>query len=120
MSNKMSNIIHIVLFQFKPEVSPETVLDVCKQMLSLKDRCMSATTNKPYVKSIVGGLDNSPEGSQAGITHGFVVEFDSAEDRDYYVFSDPTHIAFTKVAGDVLAKAIVVDFNPDSFGTAKI
>ena len=58
--------------------------------------------------------------SQAGITHGFVVEFDSAEDRDYYVFSDPTHIAFTKVAGDVLAKAIVVDFNPDSFGTAKI
>jgi hypothetical protein len=37
---------------------------VCKQMLSLKDRCMSATTNKPYVKSIVGGLDNSPEGNQ--------------------------------------------------------
>ena len=74
-------------------------------MLSLKDRCMSATTNKPYVKSIVGGLDNSPEGnqvwlhrlrqlfeldvliglpiSQAGTTHGFVVEFESAEDRDY-------------------------------------
>lgn len=25
---------------------------------------MSATTNEPYVKSIVGGLDNSPEGSQ--------------------------------------------------------
>jgi hypothetical protein len=24
----MSNIVHIVLFQFKPEVSPETVLDV--------------------------------------------------------------------------------------------
>ena len=33
-------------------------------MLSLKDRCISATTNKPYVKSIVGGLDNSPEGNQ--------------------------------------------------------
>jgi len=25
---------------------------------------MSATTNKPYIKSIVGGLDNSPEGNQ--------------------------------------------------------
>jgi hypothetical protein len=33
-------------------------------MLSLKDRCMSTTTNKPYVRSIVGGLDNSPEGNQ--------------------------------------------------------
>jgi hypothetical protein len=27
-STKMSNIVHVVLFQFKPEVSPETVLDV--------------------------------------------------------------------------------------------
>jgi hypothetical protein len=58
--------------------------------------------------------------SQAGITHGFVVEFESAEDRDYYVFKDPTHIAFTKIAGEVLANAIVVDFNPGSFGAAKI
>jgi hypothetical protein len=58
--------------------------------------------------------------SQAGITHGFVVEFESAEDRDYYVSKDPTHVAFTKVAGEVLVKAIVVDFNPGSFGTAKI
>jgi hypothetical protein len=58
--------------------------------------------------------------SQSGITHGFVVEFESAGDRDYYVFKDPTHIAFTKVASEVLANAIVVDFNPGSFGTAKI
>jgi Stress responsive A/B Barrel Domain len=58
--------------------------------------------------------------SQAGITHGFVVEFDSAEDRDYYVFKDPTHIAFTEVAGKVLGSAIVVDFNPGSFRSAKI
>lgn len=58
--------------------------------------------------------------SQSGITHGFVVEFESAEDRDYYIFKDPTHIAFTKVAGEVLVNAIVVDFNPGSFETAKI
>jgi Stress responsive A/B Barrel Domain len=57
--------------------------------------------------------------SQADITHGFVVEFESVEDRDYYTSKDPTHLAFTKVAGEVLVKAIVVDFNPGSFGTAK-
>jgi hypothetical protein len=27
-STKMSSIVHVVLFQFKPELSPETVLDV--------------------------------------------------------------------------------------------
>ena len=57
--------------------------------------------------------------SQAGTTHGFVVEFESAEDRDYYVFKDPTHIAFTKVAGEVLANVIVVDFNPRLFRDCK-
>lgn len=90
------------------------------------------------MKSIVGRLDNSPEGSQVpkapstlstiltflspkgGITHGFVVEFESAEDGDYYVFKDPTHIAFTKLAGEVLENAIVVDFNPGSFLRTKV
>jgi len=27
-ATKMSNIVHVVLFEFKPETSPETVLDV--------------------------------------------------------------------------------------------
>ena len=58
--------------------------------------------------------------SQAGTTHGFVVEFESAEDRNYYVFKDPTHIAFKEMAGEVLANAIVVDFNPGSFEPAEI
>ena len=54
------------------------------------------------------------------MTHGFVVEFENVEDRDYYVFKDPSHTVFTKVAGKVLANAIVVDFNRGSFGTTKI
>jgi hypothetical protein len=33
-------------------------------MLALKDQCLHPTTNKPYVKSAVGGSDNSPEGLQ--------------------------------------------------------
>lgn len=40
-------------------------------MLSLKDKCISVTTNKPYVKSIVGGSDNSPEGNQVPKTCRF-------------------------------------------------
>ena len=47
---------------------------------------------------------------QNGITHAFVVEFESIEDRDYYVNDDPTHDEFKKLAGKVLEKAQVIDF----------
>lgn len=45
-----------------------------------------------------------------GITHGFVVEFASVEDRDYYVSTDPSHQAFVKSIDNLVEKAIVVDF----------
>lgn len=33
-------------------------------MLALKDNCLHPTTSEPYVKTAVGGKDNSPEGAQ--------------------------------------------------------
>jgi hypothetical protein len=45
-------------------------------------------------------------------THGFVVEFESAEDRDYYVFKDPAHQEFVKFAGEVANGVKVVDYEP--------
>lgn len=57
-------IIHIILFEFNPTVTPAQVEDVCKRMLALKDTCIHPTTQKPYVKSYGGGKDNSPEGHQ--------------------------------------------------------
>ncbi|KAK3172934.1 hypothetical protein OEA41_006260 [Lepraria neglecta] len=107
-------IVHIVLFQFKPQVQQTAVQDVCRRMLALKDQCMHPTTNKPYLKTSVGGKDNSPEGIQHGITHGFVVEFESIEDRDY-VTEDPVHQGFLKSIGDVVEKAQVIDFTPDVY-----
>ena len=52
---------------------------------------------------------------QNGMTYGFVAEFASSEDRDYYVNDDPAHVAFKESISDVVAKAIVVDFTPGSF-----
>lgn len=43
------------------------------------------------------------------------MEFESAEDRDYYVNEDPTHDEFKKLAGKVLEKAQVVDFTAGVF-----
>ncbi|KAJ0312857.1 hypothetical protein Brms1b_007627 [Colletotrichum noveboracense] len=132
-SPKMT-IIHIVQFQFKelvpqeevkavhPPQAPPTFKDttdmgqICDSMLALKDNCIHPTSSKPYIKSAVGGVDNSPEGMSDGITHVFVVEFESAEDRDYYVHKDPAHQAFIAEVGKVILKARVVDFTPGVFG----
>jgi hypothetical protein len=44
-----------------------------------------------------------------------VVEFENAEDRDYYVDKDPAHTDFKSFAGPHLASVKVVDFEPGKF-----
>ncbi|KAL2760181.1 hypothetical protein ACRALDRAFT_1091148 [Sodiomyces alcalophilus JCM 7366] len=112
-SHTMS-VTHTVLFQFKNEANPDDVKAACARFLSLKENCLHPTGHTPYIASLKGGKDNSPEGLQNGITHGFVVEFASAEDRDYYVKDDPAHQAFVKSIGGLIEKAVVVDFTTRS------
>jgi len=52
---------------------------------------------------------------QNGMTHVFIMEFASAEDRDYYVNEDPVHAEFKELAGNVLEKAQVIDFTAGEF-----
>ncbi|KAM5447009.1 hypothetical protein MaudCBS49596_006189 [Microsporum audouinii] len=104
------SVTHVVLFQFKKGVPPETVRDICTRMLGLKDKCLHPLSQKPYILSSSGGVDNSIEGIQGGMTHAFVVNFASKEDRDYYVQKDPLHQEFVRSAGEALEKAQVVDF----------
>lgn len=47
---------------------------------------------------------------KGGLTHGFVVEFASAEDRDYYLFKDPAHLGFVKKNSPHIADVRVVDY----------
>jgi hypothetical protein len=110
-------------------------------MLALKDSCVHPTSNKPYIISSSGGTDNSIEGKavslgidllyvgcrlfrghililsmvQNGMTHAFVIEFESTADRDYYVDNDPAHQVFKKLAGEVLEDAQVIDFTNGMF-----
>ncbi|KAL1612431.1 hypothetical protein SLS60_000658 [Paraconiothyrium brasiliense] len=84
-------------------------------MLGLQKSCIHPTTGAPYIKSIIGGKDNSPEGLQEGLSHAFIVQFASNEDRDYYVNQDPTHDAFKKAAGPFIEQAVVVDFQDGAF-----
>ncbi|SLM36705.1 Stress responsive alpha-beta barrel [Lasallia pustulata] len=88
----------------------ETVQELCHKKLALKSNCLHPTTNEPYVKTAVGGKDNSPEGAQAGITYGFLVEFANDEDRQYYLEKDPAHIEFKAAVAPAVTRAQVIDF----------
>lgn len=108
---------HIVLFKFKDSVTSTDLKDITLQMLSLQKSCLHPTTGVPYIQSITGGRDNSPEGLQEGLSHGFVVQFRSNEDRDYYVDQDPAHQAFKNAAGPLIEKAVVFDFRDGVFSS---
>ncbi|KAF2196703.1 hypothetical protein GQ43DRAFT_426059 [Delitschia confertaspora ATCC 74209] len=108
-------VTHIVLFQFKKDATAEDVSTISRLTLALKNDCIHPKTNKPYIKSASGGTDNSPEGIQNGITHAFIMEFETEADRDYYLFKDPAHDAFKKLAGRVLEKVQAVDFTDGVF-----
>lgn len=55
---------------------------------------------------------NADQHPQGPFTHGFVVEFESEEDRDYYVSKDPAHQDFIKFAGEHLQNVKVIDYEP--------
>ncbi|KFG80321.1 stress responsive A/B barrel domain protein [Metarhizium anisopliae] len=126
---------HIVMFQFKPDASAQSVKQCCDEVLGLKDQCVLASTGKPYIARSQGGRDMSIEGfsvrgatppsgrpdtdsRQNGFTHVFVMEFDSVADRDFYVKEDKAHHGFISKwissADGIVSKAMVVDFVPGS------
>ncbi|KAK6839162.1 hypothetical protein PG990_010788 [Apiospora arundinis] len=108
-------VVHIVQFRFKDGTSPEAVSEACAHMCSLKETCVHPQSNKPYITSLTGGKDNSPEGLQEGIQYAFVAHFATIEDRDYYVKTDPVHQNFIKTNGPLIEKAIVVDYTMGEF-----
>jgi len=49
------------------------------------------------------------------LTHGFVLEFASKEDRDYYVKQDPSHLAFVKKNSPQFEVVRVLDYEKGVF-----
>ncbi len=82
----------------------------------------SKRNTKLYIQSITGGFQNSHEGARRGYEVGFIVNFTSEGDRNYYVgtpyitdaqFFDPNHNAFKQFVDSLLANngALVMDYN---------
>lgn len=61
------------------------------------------------VKAFEWGTNNSPENLNKGLTHCFLLTFNTAADRDAYLIH-PDHKAFTKLLNASLDKVTVFDY----------
>ncbi|ODQ50635.1 hypothetical protein SAICODRAFT_67460 [Saitoella complicata NRRL Y-17804] len=111
-------ITHIVLFQFSSEALKDTanIQRICTAFQALKQNCLHPQTHKPYILSLTGGLNNSPEVHHSGgLTHGWVVKFENQEDRDWYVERDPAHTEFKGMLEGVVEGVRVFDYEGGVF-----
>lgn len=93
---------HVVAFKFKEGTTKEQIKQVEDAFRDLKKKIKE-------IKAYEWGTNVSPEKHDKGFTHGFVLTFDSAKDRDTYL-EHPDHKAFGKIVGPVLGDVFVIDF----------
>jgi hypothetical protein len=101
-SVERGELVHMVSFKFKPEASASQIKEVETAFAALQKQI-------PEIVSFEWGTNISPEKLDKGFTHGFILTFKNAADRDaYLVHSD--HKKFGSLVGPVLADVFVVDF----------
>jgi len=95
-------VVHVVSFKFKPETKPEQI--------KLVETAFAALPGKiQQIRSFEWGTNMSPEKLNKDFTHGFVLTFKTAADRDAYLVH-PAHKEFGGIVGPVLADVFVPDF----------
>jgi hypothetical protein len=93
---------HVVLFKFKDSSTKADVDMVCQAFADLPAAIRE-------IKAFEWGENNSPEGLNQGLTHCFLLSFESEADRDTYLVH-PAHKAFGQKIGAHLDKVTVVDY----------
>jgi len=93
---------HVVLFKYKPEITPAQLDEINRAFQDLKRQI-------PQVRDFERGINNSPEGLDKGFTHGYLITFASEEDRDAYL-PHPAHKKFVELLGGKLDDPFVFDY----------
>lgn len=101
-SMKNGVVQHVVLFKFKATATPEKVNEIVAAFEALPSKIKE-------IKGFMWGTNNSPENHAHGLTHAFILTFDSVKDRDAYL-PHPAHAAFGKIVGPWIDELTVVDF----------
>jgi hypothetical protein len=102
-TNKETKMLrHVVLFKFKDNATPDQVKQVENAFLALPSAIKE-------INDFEWGTNNSPENLNQGLTHCFLLSFNSEKDRDAYL-PHPAHKAFGAMLTPYLDKAVVVDY----------
>ncbi len=98
----MPKVKHVALFKFKEGTEQEQMNQVLDQLLELSESIEG-------IEDYVGGTNNSPEGLNQGLTHGFVMTFRDAAARDAYL-THPDHERFKTGVLPSIDSVVVFDF----------
>ncbi|WP_162273929.1 Dabb family protein [Mariniblastus fucicola] len=93
---------HVVMFAFNDDASKEQIAEVESAFAALPEKIDTIT-------GFEWGTNNSPEGLNDGLTHCFLVTFDSEAGRAEYL-PHPAHKAFVDILKPILKKAVVIDY----------
>jgi hypothetical protein len=93
---------HVVMFKFSESATPANIHQIEAAFVALPQKIKE-------VKSLEWGTNCSPEKMNQGLTHCFILTFNSDTDRDAYLVH-PAHKAFGQSLGSDVEKVTVVDF----------
>lgn len=93
---------HIVLFQFKEDVTKEQAQEVADAFAALPKKIKQ-------IADFEWGTDVGVENLSQGLTHGFLVTFKSEQDRDAYL-PHPEHQKFVTLVKPRVEKVVVFDY----------
>ena len=100
--NNQPVLRHVVLLQFKEEVSIKAREQAVQNFLDLKGKI-------PEILNIEGGKNISEGDLSKGFTHCFVLTFEDESDRDIYL-PHPEHMRVVEENKPLLDDLLVADF----------
>ncbi|HZN58973.1 MAG TPA: sialate O-acetylesterase [Planctomycetota bacterium] len=99
---RAEQVQHLVLFEFQDGTSDQDLREILEAFEQLPAKI-------PGIVGFQWGQNNSPEGLAKGLTHGFVVTFESAAARDAYLPHEE-HKRFGAILRPHLKDVFVLDF----------
>lgn len=105
-AKKRTRLRHVVMIKFKDDTSDEKIAELEKAFAALLGEIKQ-------IKEFEWGVNSSNEGLSDGLTHCFVLTFNSAKARDAYL-PHPAHKKFAEMLLPNIDKAVVVDYKVKS------
>lgn len=109
--NNKQVLRHVVMFGWKEGTDPAYINKIVNAFGNLPDKIA-------LIKSFEWGTNNSPENLNQGLSHCFLLTFNSEADRDAYLIH-PDHKAFVSLLNPSPDKVTVFDYWAVSNDTLK-